>query len=105
MTLARLLRLAPGAVVAEHNDPTLALHVERSVVRLTIPIETNDQVTFFLNDESVDWKPGECWYLRFSDPHRLANEGDTARIHLSVDVRPNEWLIDELWMALEEDPP
>jgi hypothetical protein len=36
--------------------------------------------------------PGECWYLRLSDPHRVANRGETDRIHLVIDCRANDWL-------------
>ncbi len=92
VTLVRLLRLAPGGMIAEHTDPTLGLHVERSVVRLTVPIVTNEHVEFHLNDSPVNWRPGECWYLRFTDPHRATNAGTTERIHLSIDMEPNEWL-------------
>lgn len=38
VTLVRLLRLSAGAVVKEHTDPTLRLEIEKSVIRLTIPI-------------------------------------------------------------------
>ena len=92
VTLVRLLRLAPGAVIDEHTDPTLGLHVERSVIRLTIPILINDAVTFFLNDNPVPMQPGECWYLRLSDPHRVVNFGTTERISMSIDMVPNEWV-------------
>jgi quercetin dioxygenase-like cupin family protein len=92
VTLVRLLRLAPGEVVAEHTDPTLALEEKDSVVRLTIPITTNDAVEFFLNGEPVPMKPGECWYLRLSDPHRVVNAGSTERISLTIDMVPNEWV-------------
>ena len=92
VTLVRLLRLAPGAVVPEHTDPTLALEQERSVVRLTIPIKTHDGVQFFLNNSEVPMKAGECWYLRLSDPHRIINAGATERINMSIDMRPNDWV-------------
>ena len=92
VTLVRLIRLEPGAVVKEHTDPTLGLHVERSVIRLTVPILTNDGVEFFLNGIPVPMKPGECWYLRLSDPHRIVNAGTTERINLTIDVIPNEWV-------------
>lgn len=92
VTLVRLLRLAPGASIDPHADPTLGLHIERSVVRLTIPIVTNDDVVFFLNENPVPWQPGECWYLRFTDTHRTHNGGITERVHLSIDMEPNEWL-------------
>ncbi len=92
VNLVRLLRLAPGSVVKEHTDPTLGLEVEKSVIRLTIPIVNNDTVEFFLNDVPVPMKVGECWYLRLTDPHRVLNPGTTERINLTIDVIPNEWM-------------
>ena len=92
VTLVRLLRLEAGAVVNEHSDPTLGLQVHNSVVRLTIPVQTNEGVEFFLNNTPVPMKPGECWYLRLSDPHRIVNAGTSERINMTIDMVPNEWL-------------
>ncbi|MEP0264315.1 aspartyl/asparaginyl beta-hydroxylase domain-containing protein [Dokdonia sp.] len=92
VTLVRLLRLAPDSIVKEHTDPTLGLEVERSVIRLTIPILNNDQVEFFLNNTTVPMNPGECWYLRLTDPHRVINGGTEERINLTIDMIPNEWI-------------
>ncbi|WP_459209732.1 aspartyl/asparaginyl beta-hydroxylase domain-containing protein [Aquimarina rhabdastrellae] len=92
VTLVRLLRLAPGAVVKEHTDPTLAIDVPESVIRLTIPIYINDQVTFFLNNTPVAMLPGECWYLKLSDPHKITNFGATERVNLTLDMIPNDWV-------------
>lgn len=92
VTLVRLLRLEAGAVVKEHTDPTLGLEQEKSVIRLTIPIQSNQGVEFFLNDVVVPMQPGECWYLRLSDPHRIVNAGGTERINMSIDMAPNEWV-------------
>ncbi|MEL6971239.1 MAG: aspartyl/asparaginyl beta-hydroxylase domain-containing protein [Bacteroidota bacterium] len=92
VTLVRLLRLAPDSVVKEHTDPTLGLEIERSVIRLTIPILTNDEVSFVLNDTEVPMQLGECWYLRLYDPHRVINKGTTERVNLTIDMEPNEWV-------------
>ncbi|NQY07267.1 MAG: aspartyl/asparaginyl beta-hydroxylase domain-containing protein [Flavobacteriaceae bacterium] len=92
VNLVRLLRLSPGAVVKEHTDPTLGLHIEKSVVRLTIPILTNDETVFYLNRKPVDMKPGQCWYLRLTDPHMIENHGATERINLTLDMIPNDWV-------------
>uniref|UniRef100_UPI0040484260 aspartyl/asparaginyl beta-hydroxylase domain-containing protein n=2 Tax=Roseivirga sp. TaxID=1964215 RepID=UPI0040484260 len=92
VTLVRILRLAAGNVVKEHTDPTLGLEVEKSVVRLTIPILINEHVDFFLNGTGVDMRPGECWYLRLTDPHSVVNSGATDRINLTIDMIPNDWL-------------
>ncbi len=92
VTLVRLLRLAPGATVKEHTDPSLGLHIEKSVIRLTIPIQRNQDVTFFLNGTPVPMNPGECWYLRLTDPHKIINAGTTERINMTIDMIPNEWV-------------
>lgn len=92
VTLVRLLRLAPNGIVAEHTDPTLGLEIEKSVIRLTIPIQSNNEVQFYLNDSIVPMKLGECWYLRLTDPHRITNMGATERINMTIDIVPNKWI-------------
>ena len=92
VTLVRLLRLEAGAVVKEHVDPTLGLEIEKSVVRLTIPIFSENEVEFYLNNEIVPMQPGECWYLRLTDPHKILHKGTTERINMTIDMIPNEWV-------------
>lgn len=92
VTLVRVLRLAAGNIVKEHTDPTLGLEVEKSVIRLTVPIQVNDEVDFYLNNTPVPMKPGECWYLRLTDPHKVVNAGTTDRINLTIDMIPNDWV-------------
>ena len=92
VNLCRLLRLEAGAVVKEHTDPTLGLHIERSMVRLTIPILTHHDVQFILNGTEVPLQAGECWYLRLTDPHQVINASAQERINLTIDVIPNEWV-------------
>ncbi|WP_420574164.1 aspartyl/asparaginyl beta-hydroxylase domain-containing protein [Kordia sp.] len=92
VTLVRLLRLAPHSTVQQHTDPTLGLEVHKSVIRLTIPILNKENIQFFLNDTEVPMQPGECWYLRLTDPHRVINNGDTERVNLTIDMIPNDWI-------------
>jgi len=92
VTLVRLLRLAPNSEVKEHTDPTLGLEIDKSVIRLTIPILNKEAIEFFLNDTIVPMQPGECWYLRLTDPHRVNNYGKTERVNLTIDMRPNDWI-------------
>ncbi len=96
VTLVRLLRLEAGSKVAEHTDPTLAMHIEKSVVRLTIPIQSDEKVNFYLNHKIVAMQPGECWYLRLSDPHSIEHDGEIERINMTIDMQPNEWLTAKL---------
>ena len=86
----RFLRLAPGARIREHRDHDLT--PEAGLARMHVPIITNPQVEFFLDADRVDMQPGECWYLNFSLPHWIENNGDTDRIHLVIDCKINDWL-------------
>lgn len=92
VTLVRLLRLAPKSIVQEHRDVTLGLEVHKSVIRLTIPILNKENIEFYLNDTVVPMQPGECWYLRLTDPHRVHNDGNIERVNLTIDMIPNDWI-------------
>jgi len=37
-------------------------------------------------------KPGECWYLRLTDPHRIVHGGRLERVNLSIDMAPKHWV-------------
>lgn len=99
LTLARLLRLEAGAEVKEHTDPTLGLDVEDSVVRLTIPITPTSDVDFVLNGTAVPMQAGECWYMKLNDPHRVLHHGTEERVNLTLDVVPNDWVLEQLGLG------
>jgi len=87
---ARLLRLGPGATVAEHRDYRLG-H-EDGEIRIHVPLTTNSGAEFRLDGERVEMRPGEAWYVDLNLPHAVANHGSTDRVHLLVDCVVNEWL-------------
>lgn len=97
----RLMRLAPGSVIKEHQDFDLA--AEHGVGRLHIPIATNPGVDFRLNGTRVEMAPGSVWYLRLADPHSVTNAGTTARVHLVIDAIVDPWLQDLLDRAVARD--
>jgi hypothetical protein len=86
----RLMRLTPGSIIKEHADHDLGF--EQGCVRIHIPIATNAGVEFELNRRRVILEAGSCWYLRLSDPHRVANRGDTDRVHMVIDATVNPWV-------------
>jgi len=86
----RFLRLKVGSVIKEHRDHELGF--EDGEVRLHIPVITNPQVEFVLNQIRVVMNEGECWYLNVNQPHRVANRGYADRIHLVIDCVVNDWL-------------
>ncbi|MBX3563208.1 MAG: aspartyl/asparaginyl beta-hydroxylase domain-containing protein [Sphingomonas sp.] len=90
----RLMRLTPGSVIKEHRDHDLA--AEFGMARIHVPIATNPGVEFLVNRAPVAMAPGEAWYLRLSDPHAVANRGESDRIHLVIDVLVDGWLAAQL---------
>ena len=92
VTLVRALRLEKGNVVKEHRDVTLGLQIEKSVIRLTIPVIKDEKADFYLNNQIVPMKPGECWYMRLTDPHQVINKSERDRINITIDMIPNEWV-------------
>jgi len=89
LRLVRFMMLEPGGVIKKHSDSFLS---ER-IVRLHIPVYTNRDVEFFLDDIRCNWQPGELWFGDFSKPHYGINRGSETRVHLVVDVTVNESLV------------
>jgi Aspartyl/Asparaginyl beta-hydroxylase len=87
----RLMNLSAGAIIKEHKDDELNL--ESGEARFHIPIQTNTQVSFFVEDELIPLKEGECWYLNLSLKHSVSNKGNCDRIHLVIDCTVNDWVM------------
>ncbi len=85
----RLLALAPGSRIKTHRDRGLAY--SQGCFRLHIPILTDPDVEFLVDDEPVTMQAGECWYANFDLPHSVTHHGKTRRIHLVIDGKRNDW--------------
>ncbi|MEA2946821.1 MAG: hypothetical protein QOI40_2151 [Alphaproteobacteria bacterium] len=83
----RLLRLTPGSVLLEHTDHEYT--DDDGTVRIHIPVVTNPDVVFLLNGTRVPMEAGSAWVLRLGDPHSVANNGATDRVHMLVDLTMN----------------
>jgi hypothetical protein len=88
-TAVRLLNLGPGAEIKPHTDHCLGY--EDGMFRLHIPIITNSDVEFILDNQRLIMNEGECWYLNTNFIHSVKNGGDKDRIHLVIDGIRNEW--------------
>jgi hypothetical protein len=86
----RLMRLMPGSRIKEHCDHDLSF--EDGMVRIHIPVVTNDGVDFRLNGVRCIMRAGSSWYLRLSDRHSVANFGAGDRVHLVIDAAVNDWV-------------
>lgn len=88
----RLLKLNAGAIIKEHRDSELSF--ENGEIRLHIPVITHELVAFYLDNEQVAMKEGECWYMNFNLPHSISNNSPVNRVHLVIDAKVNDWVKD-----------
>jgi len=80
-----LTKLSAGKDVATHVDGGDYLSTVR---RYHIPLITNDQVFYTVNDETINMKKGECWEINNLKPHSVLNNSDQDRVHLLIDILP-----------------
>lgn len=86
----RLLRLRAGSSIREHCDYKLGL--EDGSLRIHVPIQTNADVHFYIEDQLVTMGVGETWYLNVNRPHRVENASVYDRVHLVIDGIVNDWV-------------
>ncbi len=85
----RLLRLGPDSEIKEHVDNDTSY--EDGFFRIHVPIITNSEVFFNVDNKLVPMKMGECWYANFQLPHSVENKSHEPRIHLTLDCIRNDW--------------
>jgi mannose-6-phosphate isomerase-like protein (cupin superfamily) len=85
----RIHTLEAKANIKPHRD--LGYCFEQGLIRIHIPVETNDQVQLIVNDEHIKMKAGECWYCNFNEIHEVKNNSDEPRTHLILDCVVNDW--------------
>ncbi len=90
LTTVRFLKLGAGAWIRPHRDYQLG--IEDGEIRIHIPVATNPQVEFVLDNQKIEMKEGEAWYLNFNLHHSVRNGGASDRIHLVVDCVVNDWI-------------
>lgn len=90
----RLLKLNPGGVLGKHRDIMPGEQI--SEIRLQIPVITNNDAIFFIEDVPFNIQPGETWYFDISREHSVQNLGTTPRTHLIIDCEINTWIKDHI---------
>lgn len=88
----RIHTLDAKANIKAHRDNGYSF--EQGLVRIHIPVKTNDKVELLVNKEQIKMNPGECWYCNFNEIHEVKNNGDEARTHLILDCIVNDWFKD-----------
>ncbi|GLQ30245.1 aspartyl/asparaginyl beta-hydroxylase domain-containing protein [Litoribrevibacter albus] len=97
---ARLMRLHGGSEIKPHRDHGLSLAFGEA--RLHIPIESNERLEFWINDQQVPMQEGEMWYLNVDQTHHVINRGSQSRINLVIDCVANDWLLQKIQGHLQE---
>ena len=84
-------RLKAKNKIYKHWDSTEYLNVIR---RHHIPIITNKNVYFYVDDGALNMFEGECWEINNMKSHEVINDSDEDRIHLMIDIIPNKYIND-----------
>ena len=92
----RFMKLAAGKVIGKHSDKIDKDIESGKIIRVHIPIRTNEDVIFTLYESTKDkignehnLKTGHFYYTDVSKPHAVRNNSNTDRIHLVVDCKAN----------------
>ena len=93
-------KLDSYSVIPKHTDTEgyIALGEEalayyyRVIRRIHIPIITNENVLFEIEDERECFKIGECWETNTDLMHAVYNFSPEPRYHLVFDILPYKWL-------------
>tara|TARA_B110000027_G_C16041550_1_gene265635 strand:+ start:252 stop:965 length:714 start_codon:yes stop_codon:yes gene_type:complete len=62
--------------------------------RLHLPIITSNKVKLLICHQNTKWSEGKLYYGDFSFPHSIYNGSEINRIHLIIDVKINQKLLD-----------
>ena len=97
----RFMKLEAGKVIGKHSDKIdkdLGFN-DGQIIRVHVPIRTNDDVVFSLFESSrakvaheYRLKTGHYYYTDVTKPHAVRNMSDIDRIHLVIDCYANDTL-------------
>ena len=89
-----LARMAPGGEIQPHRDSNPAAQWPH---KIHVPLQTNPDVTFFVDDVPYHFEAGEAVEVNNMAYHAVTNRGTTDRIHLifeyfDLDQPEPEWI-------------
>lgn len=89
-----LARMAPGGIIHPHKDASPSAKWPH---KIHVPLQTNEDVTFFIDDKPYHLAEGEAVEVNNMAKHAVENRGQADRIHLIFeyydrDQPEPEWL-------------
>ena len=101
----RFMKIKANSSIGKHSDKIdkdFGLQ-DGNIVRIHVPIRTNDQVNFLLwegRKETENYlEEGHYYYVDVTAPHAVTNNSDVDRIHLVVDTYVNSDILGLLGIA------
>ena len=92
----RFMKIKANSGIGKHSDridKDFGLE-DGNIIRIHVPIRTNDQVEFCLWDgknKMINYlEEGHFYYVDVRAPHAVINNSDVDRIHLVIDTYVNE---------------
>ncbi|MFK8162517.1 MAG: aspartyl/asparaginyl beta-hydroxylase domain-containing protein [Lewinella sp.] len=85
----RVHNLTSGGKITLHRDHGKS--IKDRVIRIHIPVTTNEDIYFYVNGERIKMQNGECWLADISKEHEVENRSSTDRMQLMIDCGLNEW--------------
>jgi hypothetical protein len=85
----RVHNLTSGGKITLHRDHGKSI-MDR-VIRIHIPVTTNEEIYFYVDGERIQMQNGECWLVDITKDHEVENRSPTDRMQLMIDCDLNEW--------------
>lgn len=84
--------LKKNGSVATHRDQNVRPYMSNESVwkRFHIPIITNNDNDFVINDKTYNLQEGILYKLRTTYPHSVENHSQIDRYHLIIDIHPRD---------------
>ena len=103
----RVMRLKAGTTIKKHTDKVDKEIKQGKIVRLHVPLKTNQHVHFYLwegkKENHFTLQVGKYYYVDVTAAHAVHNKADFDRLHLVIDCYMNPRLENLLKQAEEFD--
>lgn len=88
-----VINMNANSRVRDHKDRSDVLYLSR---RFHIPLKTNSSCFFTVNNQTVNMLEGNLYEINNTKWHNVKNLSIENRIHLIIDVLPNEYT-EKIW--------
>lgn len=86
---SEIVNLRANTEIRKHVDGGAVLHYAR---RCHIPLITNKDVYFTVNNNTINMLEGTCYEINNSMPHSVSNKSNFDRVHIIIDIMPDNML-------------